>query len=296
MKTKYQLGHESLIATRNIISSIFGTKNPTLSVIIIALCVFLISDWFPETISYILNQLFKSSPNPDLIAIILKIIFLIIFILALIIFLRRIGVIFSPITVVVDNNPPRAKVLLIFLSPIGPQTLADARKQKVQNLLNIKNNNLQNFEVEKKNFLSEFSSWSWEMPRLAIETHKDRLEKLYVLPSRESYYDFDYFKNIISLIFHDKKFEIELWPTNTKGVDFSDIKEIFDLVNRFYDEMRTTMKGIKENDIMIDITGGLVTTSVGAALATLTRGRAAEYVSTIDKIVRTYDITYSEED
>jgi len=84
------------------------------------------------------------------------------------------------------------------------------------------------------------------------------------------------------------------YPESTTGIDFSDVKAIYNQVNAFFNDMKE--KKLKDSDILVDVTGGLVTTSIGAVMATLTRGRSAEYVSTIDKKVRTYDITYYEED
>jgi hypothetical protein len=132
------------------------------------------------------------------------------------------------------------------------------------------------------------------MPVKAIEYHKNWLEYLYVITSTQTHNDFDKFTALIKLFFPESKFYISEYPEGTTGIDFSDVKAIYDQVNAFFDDMKD--KKLKDSEILVDVTGGLVTTSIGAVMATLTRGRSAEYVSTIDKKVRTYDITYSEED
>lgn len=161
--------------------------------------------------------------------------------------------------------------------------------------------------LQKNNLIQNMSPpnppWSWEMPAIAIAHHFPRLEKLFVVPSTTTVNDFDYFKKFLEVYFYGEKnssgktikdIEIKLWPENTiEGIRFDDIEEVFNCVNEFYDKLNE-MK-IRSEDAVIDITSGMVPTSVGAAIATMVRGRQAEYVHTQSKRVISYDITYRED-
>ncbi len=77
------------------------------------------------------------------------------------------------------------------------------------------------------------------------------------------------------------------------GIDFQDVKEIFNTIEEIYREL--AQEDIKEKEIIVDVTGGQVPTSIGAAMATLSRGRQFQYVSTKDKSIILYDIGYFED-
>lgn len=77
------------------------------------------------------------------------------------------------------------------------------------------------------------------------------------------------------------------------GIDFQDIKKVFETIENLYDKLGAS--GIKNEDIIMDVTGGQVTNSIAGAIATLTLGRKFQYVSTRDKKVLSYDIGYFED-
>lgn len=50
--------------------------------------------------------------------------------------------------------------------------------------------------------------------------------------------------------------------------------------------------GIKEDEILIDITGGQKVTTISGAIVALGAGRCFQYISTTDYSIKTYDIDY----
>jgi len=306
-KLKYQPNHESLIATRNFFATIFGSKYPTFRILLLVILFIIISGWLPELLSELLSQIVLI-PSIKILSTEVSIARMIQWVICLLIIgyfifgIKRLNKYFSPLVVNVDENPQPVKSLLVFLSPIG--TISEAEKSFFREIIPEANNidkREQIIKILSKNskiihaFRVVFDkNWSWAMPVKAIEYHKNWLEYLYVITSTQTHNDFDNFTKLINLFFPESNFYISEYPEGTTGINFSDVKAIYDQVNAFFDEMKK--KKLKDSEILVDVTGGLVTTSIGAVMATLTRGRSAEYVSTIDRRVRTYDITYSEED
>lgn len=294
-EAKYQPNAENIIAVRNLLASIFGTKNPTLKAVILAVLVFILAGWLPDTLSLLIGLLFKD--NASFLLIIKAVI-----VVGLIIYffkeLKKVNIHFSPLEVRVEDNPAQAKVLLLFLSPIGPKDKADDRMKLLDNLYNPSVDEETNKKEVDKFMSDDFTRWPWYMPIKAIEKHLARLEIIYIITSKQTCPQYEYFQKLFDIYLkyygNSKKVELSLWPNDSDGEEFSDIRHIFNLVNSFYDEMYK--HNYKNNDIIVDVTGGMVPTSIGATMATLAKGRTAQYVSTMDYKVRTYDLTYREED
>jgi len=301
-KTKYQPNHESLIATRNFFATIFGSKNPTFRILLLVILFIIISGWLPEVLSELLTYIIKILSIEISFARMIQLVICFVIIGYFIFGIKRLNKYFSPLVVNVDENPQLVKSLLVFLSPIGGIT--DAEIKFIKDNKNIDINSREDIIKtlsSNKDLIEKFRKddafnkyWSWAMSVKAIEHHLGRLENLYVITSTQTHNDFDNFKKLIEMFFPSSNLNIIEYPESTTGIDFSDVKAIYNQVNAFFNDMKE--KKLKDSDILVDVTGGLVTTSIGAVMATLTRGRSAEYVSTIDKKVRTYDITYYEED
>ena len=306
-KLKYQPNQESLIATRNFFSTIFGSKYPTFRILLLVILFIIISGWLPELLSELLSQIVLI-PSIKILSTEVSIARMIQWVICLLIIgyfifgIKRLNKYFSPLVVNVDENPQPVKSLLVFLSPIGRISEAEKNffKERIPEANNIdKREQIIEILSNNSSIIHAFrvvfdQNWSWAMPVKAIEHHRNRLKFLYVITSTQTHNDFPYFISLLNLFFSPREFDIVEFPRGTTGIDFSDVKAIYDQVNAFFDDMKD--KKLKDSEILVDVTGGLVTTSIGAVMATLTRGRSAEYVSTIDRRVRTYDITYSEED
>jgi hypothetical protein len=176
---------------------------------------------------------------------------------------------------VISRSPSSAKILALFLSPL----FRNLKPEDIQEALN------------KGDFSRDMLNGSeWEMPVKAIEFHSP--EVLYVLTSQGdtgTHHLMPLFENIIKKLFPALKI-IEFKPG---GIEFEDIKEVFSSIEELYKKAK--LNGFKEDDIIVDITGGQKTNSIAAAIATLSIGRKFQYVSTRDKKVLSYDIGYFEE-
>lgn len=65
------------------------------------------------------------------------------------------------------------------------------------------------------------------------------------------------------------------------GIDFENIEEVFEAIEKFYSEVKE--KGIAEKEVIVDITRCQKTNSLAASIATFALGRRFQYVSTRDK-------------
>lgn len=180
---------------------------------------------------------------------------------------------------VISEPPHQAKALAIFLSVLSMQE--DAQKRQLEAIEKVlSDKDLLQKEIEKT---------SWYMPIIAIKYHEQSLKFLYVFTSsgkNPSSSLMPTFKRVINTIFSG--INVEEFPKG--GMDFENVKEVFEKVEEFYQEMKN--KGLNENDIIVDITGGQKTNTIAAAISTLARGRKFQYVSTRDKKVISYDIGY----
>jgi len=299
-KKKYRTGHESAIAFGNFLTTIFGTKSPGLIVLILLTLFILVSAWLPELLADICgNSTVKIGTLSIGFVNIVKGFITLVFFGMIIHYGKKFKQISSDLDVQIDDNPAPAKALLLFLSPLGPQNLPKDRRKLIDDTIN--NINTPNIGLFRKQVDEE--KWSWMMPAIAINHHKTRLEMIYVIPSIQTNPDFDYFVNFLKIYFNDNSFclskriddiPIIKWPERTDGLDFADAKVIFEAVNAFYDNLK--IEKIREQDAIVDITGGLAITSVAASMATLARGRESEYVHTNTRQVLAYDLTYQKED
>jgi hypothetical protein len=177
------------------------------------------------------------------------------------------------------EEPPPTKVLAIFLSPL-------VRKLKPEDIENaIK---ARSFSKTK----NTLNGTEWEMPVKAIEHHSP--EVVYVLTSEGSTGTTNLmplFQTTIEKLFPSVIKVVE-FPKG--GIDFEDIRKVFSSIEDLYRE--AIRKGFKEDEIIVDITGGQKTNSIAGAIATLSIGRKFQYISTRDKKVSSYDVGYFEEE
>jgi hypothetical protein len=173
--------------------------------------------------------------------------------------------------------PEAAKVLEIFLSPIGR---SPGREHDI----------LDRLAKDEPVASEELNGTSWEMPLIAINHHLARLELLVVVTSQGeggSALLFPAFKNLLAQYFPDAGFTIE--ELTTPDLNFEDLAGVHTLLDAWYGKV-STLGRHKNHDIITDLTGGQKPASIAAALATLVEGRKFQYVSTTDKKVQSFDL------
>ncbi len=156
------------------------------------------------------------------------------------------------------------KVIIVFLSKDNPDIYRNI-------------NTLEDFKNKKL---------SWEMPLRAIKEHEETVERVIIIPSRESDTQFDAFKELISNILKDK---INLKIQKHNPVDFENIEQIHETIENIYKKLKN--EGYRERDIVVDITGGQKPVSIaGAASTVIYPDRYFQYVSTKTKEVKVYNM------
>jgi hypothetical protein len=138
---------------------------------------------------------------------------------------------------------------------------------------------------------------SWRMPLEAIAAHLSRLEKLVIISSsgpNGTANKVQVFRDLIKHMLPSPEgveiLDITSWLGEPweKGVNFEDLKSLVEVLVTM--EMR--LKQTPPYEIMIDITGGQKPSTAAGTVVALGEGRRFQYVSTLDKTVRMYDLTY----
>ncbi|MFN3533321.1 MAG: hypothetical protein ACK41Q_12550 [Candidatus Brocadia sp.] len=174
---------------------------------------------------------------------------------------------------VVRRPPEQVENLVVFLSDMPKNDIAEVIESPEQ------------IKVGRKN---------WEMPYLAIEYHQ-KLRSLFVITSSDlkkgtetiqgTTHLFPDFKKFVKRAFPGREIDVvELYPG---GIDFEDVKEVFNVIEDFYKKPE-----IKPKEVLVDITGGKKTNSIAGGIATLAMGRRFQYIGTNDKQVNAYDVGY----
>ena len=241
----------------------FSDKTTALAVFVILVLISIALSWIPDALSTFLPSGKKGS------FFMLGISFLILIGLYLFAVYQASGVEFD----VFEAPPGRKRILVIFLSKLNESVLNDIRRII---------EDLKNGKKLPENF--DFNIFkSWRMPYEAVKYHIPRLEKLVVVTSKDSSAQFPLFKELMNLIFNNKM-EIE----ERKLKSFESVKEIFKEIDSIYKNLKE--RGIKERDVIIDVTGGQKTNSIAAAFMTLYYDREFQYVSTQNYEVKSYDV------
>lgn len=131
---------------------------------------------------------------------------------------------------------------------------------------------------------------TWEMPFRAIQHHASKLQHVVLVTSsggKKSSLESDLFVKLAHVLYPNIRIEEHV-------VDFENLEQIFDLINHVYEKAKQS--GLREDDVLVDITGGQKTNTIAAAIATLAIGRQFEYITTGEKIVRSYDVGYFSRD
>jgi hypothetical protein len=287
--------------TKDMISNFLGTRRFTHKTLYMVLALILLAAYIPEILNYIfllihsfLHKIFYFEISERIFILSVTSIITLIIILLLYISGRKAFKERGKIEVE-SQESEKTKNLVILLSSIrkiGAKNKQEAEKHKTELIELKKRINSQN-SPDKNNFINLIDQTNWKMPYLAVKHHHPNLNKVYVITSHKdgSSQEFELFKQLFEYIF-EKNNLIE--EKISGGINFEDIKKVFDEIENIFQEPGFLKK--KKSSLLIDITGGQKTTSIAAAVATLSMGRKFQYISTTDFKVKTYDVGYFPED
>jgi hypothetical protein len=180
------------------------------------------------------------------------------------------------------KSPKEVKALGIFLSTIGKD------KELINKEIRRIESSLQDNTVSIETFFDK----QWEMPLIAINYHKKRLETLYVFTSEGDMGSSELmyiFRQVIERLYPS----LRVREVKPKGINYEDVKQVFNEVEFFYANAKND--GYAEHDIIVDVTGGQKPNTIAASIATLISGREFQYISTGTKEVFAYDVWYIEQ-
>ncbi len=264
---------------RRFAENTIGQRNFTWQAVLYLALLFLVGKWFPEGIEdylvYLKGDWSSWSVNLKLLC----------SGLILFSFYWAIKNIVSQSKIYVTaDSPAQIKVLCVFLSPF--KTRANSRNDSYYEIIEIHkalhSNDLDQLKLEET---------TWKMPLKAIEHHGARLKQVRIFTScgeKGSSKQFDVFRSLVNYLYPTVQVKEEF----SGGIDFLDIRAIFDAVDNLYAE--AVEEGYRENDVLVDVTGGHKTNSIAASVATLAKGRQFQYINE-DKIVKSYDVNYFDE-
>jgi hypothetical protein len=204
----------------------------------------------------------------------------------------RIGRLTDPV-VAENKEAPKVKVLVQFLSlPRNTQVLTVWMEDP-------------SFQgaICKQGVYDVMGSENWRMPFEAIRHHEGELEKVVLIPSADkggivgTWALVGQFRDLFQLLMRGRPkpgevvsaFELTKDPQWEHGVDFENAQK---LAAALASVQRELAAKYGRRDIIIDITGGQKVPAAVAAAIALGRDQLIQYVSTHDKEVHCYDITY----
>jgi len=181
----------------------------------------------------------------------------------------------------VNQQPMPAKALVLFLSP--PTDLGAIARIAGD------------LRVEKT--AKDFETDRWHMPMSAIAHHLKILERVVVIASPDApgkpgtRNHFDAFRDTVKrLTPSDPNLVV---TTYGDGVDFEDAAALIAALETVFRELHA--EGYRDEDIVVDVTGGQKVPTVAGAVFTMTPERRFHYVSTHDYRVLSFDLGYRED-
>ncbi|MGC8734035.1 MAG: hypothetical protein ACP5RD_03215 [bacterium] len=172
--------------------------------------------------------------------------------------------------------PKDLKAIIIFLSK--PNFNLDLLK----NINSI--NDFKKEEIKNKKI-------NWEVPTIVIYKILNELKKdikiIYVILSYESKEYFIDFKDFIKRVLELKEIEI---LANENPIDFENLETTIDTIDKAYELLNH--KGLKNNQILIDITGGQKIQSTAGGFYASSYDRYFCYLSTNTKELHIFDVTH----
>jgi hypothetical protein len=185
--------------------------------------------------------------------------------------------------VLVDAKPAQAEGLILYLSALRVSDLdqLEAAQSSLDGLTA---------------FRRDLGNLNWRMPVEAIAYHLPRLRQVVVISSAHaqgSRKQVPVFKDLVGRLFPGVDLRLrdiaELDSRYEPGLDFNDVEKVAAATDDAYVHLRDT--GMRADQILIDITGGLKTNSIAGAAVALAEGRRIQYVSNGYQVLA-YDVTY----
>lgn len=172
----------------------------------------------------------------------------------------------ADVDISINEAPKKAKALVLFLS----------KNDRADDDINLKT-------------INDFKS-NYKMPLVAINYHKDRLEKIVLVCSKESFNQKDKFIKCAESIFGNHLSNM----MDTKCIDSLEMaKDVYDCLEQIYKDLKDSK--IDEKEIVFDVTGGQKVVGIAGAIFAIPNDRHLQYVSTTDYKVRYYDLTYEKD-
>ena len=170
-----------------------------------------------------------------------------------------------------------AKVMIWFLSPPGGSKTGDETV------------------VEGPNALA---SWRMAFEAISMQMKEGQLTRVIVIASADatstkhdgSFRFFEKFRASMATMTGFPADNIVLATGCVAGVDFENGEKLQTVMEAIYSNLATAR--FKNEEIIVDVTGGQKMPSILGGVVTLTQGRRLQYVSTRDFKIHEYDITY----
>lgn len=205
-----------------------------------------------------------------------------------------------------NTHPAKVRALILFLSP---PSSGEGRNdtELIHSLL------ASNGRNNAESFLSEATrnrfQGPWRMPLESISHHYPAISHISIIPSsdhidqrsgnvRPGTHEFESkFISLVEELTPNDGHPIIFHPLNRlgdewqHGANFESVKELVKCLDAAYRHLEE--QGISGRDILVDITGGQKPPTIAGAMMALAEGRRFQYVSTQDKAITQYDVTYA---
>lgn len=173
---------------------------------------------------------------------------------------------------------PHASLILLLSPPnLQPEgnhyTFPTTINDRHGNIAALQGNSLRN-DIEE---LNKIRYWNWQQILRGLQPHESKLKHIYLVGSGDSKGSFAFLDNAEILIrqyFNEATIHKADIP-----VDFEEFDELVDFLDKAIEKLRGF--GMKEKDIVIDVTGGFKTASISGAAITLNRRVTFQYVQTL---------------
>jgi hypothetical protein len=263
--------------------SIFGKNNAGWQVVVYAMLFLTVAGWLPDGLSEFIDY-FRSGRGEW--SFNYKLAFSAPVLIVFWLLIRKSGIFGGKIEVY-SEQPQPVKVLGLFLSPFRP--IVDAATVNSQ----VKNRNELELVLQGGAVSQEmFSGTTWEMPLKAIGFHFSRLQKVCLITSSGE--KGTCLESPLFILLSQSLYPgIIVEEFTSGGIDFENVSDVFSVVEKLYEEAGS--ERYRENDVLVDITGGQKTNSIAAAIATLSTGRQFQYIGKQNNNVLCYDVRLFDE-
>lgn len=145
-------------------------------------------------------------------------------------------------------------------------------------------------ELEKLKSTSPYNYWNWQQILRGLQPHQSSLKQVYLIGSDKSSGYYEHAKRFVESYFKGRGISVKKLE---EPINFEDFPKLVRAIKKAVDVFKES--GIKEKDIIIDVTGGQKTASIAAAAVTLNSEVTFQYVQTAGRNgkydVLAYDVT-----